>query len=89
MDIAHNADYLPRAGLGPLRSHGLADPDALPDRVFVRPEHPGHCLIDDHNGRAASVIRLGERTATQERDAQGLEKLRTDSPKIGIKHRLG
>src|SRR5207249_9971634 len=85
MYVSHNADDLPRARLGPFRSHGLPDPDALADRVLVWPEHPCHRPIDDHDGSTACVIGPGEPTATEERDAHSLEKLRTDSATIRVK----
>src|SRR3954463_15650533 len=48
-------------------------PEALPDRICIRPELPRDDFIDDRHGRRANPISVCETTATHDGHVHGAE----------------
>jgi hypothetical protein len=74
MDFSGDADDDARGFRGQL-SHGesLADPDALPERVGLRPELPDHFLVDDDLAFGSSIVALGKRSSANDGNLENVE----------------
>src|SRR5207245_2127661 len=57
-----------------LRILVVVEPHALSDGISVRPELPGHRLVDDGNRRPVCGVALVEVASTSERNPHGVEE---------------
>jgi hypothetical protein len=60
----------------------FADRDGLAERILPRPEHPGHPIVDDHDGPGRPVVALAELAPAQQRNLQRAEICGTDE--VGV-----
>ena len=61
-----------------LRIPVIIEPDPLAHWVSVRPELPGHCLVDDRDGSACWSVSLVKTAPTVDRDTHCTEETTAD-----------
>src|SRR5262245_17495517 len=62
-----------------------ADFDALPQRVFIRPISPGHCLVDDYHTWRVLRIQLCKLSPADQPDTHRLEVIWTNNAVSGAR----
>src|SRR3984957_12649172 len=88
MRVRYNAYDLDPATLARVRLQTVvvAQANALPDGILLWPVQLGHSLVDHRNRLARRSIIHTQRPATQQRDAEHVEVLRTGYGKVRVGH---